>query len=89
MRWRHGTDPPWWWKPWITPLAWMRGWWERPRPVKMIEVSARRGRRLFDRHCRELLGIPGEEFLRRLDAGELDMDDPAVFQLRMIEPFGR
>jgi hypothetical protein len=32
----------------------------------------------FDAKARELLGISGEEFLRRLDAGEYDevLDDP-------------
>jgi hypothetical protein len=34
--WTHhgGIDPPWWWKPWIGPLAAIAGWWHRPRPVK-------------------------------------------------------
>lgn len=33
----------------------------------------------FDAKARQLLGISGEEFLRRLDAGEYDdvLDDPA------------
>ena len=35
----------------------------------------------FDAQARQVLNISGEEFLRRLDAGELDdvVDDPAAY----------
>jgi hypothetical protein len=29
-----GIDPPWWWKPWLTPWFAMREWWYRERAVK-------------------------------------------------------
>jgi hypothetical protein len=60
--------------------------------VEVIELTEAEGRALFDKRAREALGISGEEFLRRLDAGEY----PAcgccphgVFELRMLEPFAR
>ena len=48
----------------------------------------------FDRQAQRLLGISGEEFLRRFDAGEYDApkDDRelrAVMKLALLEPFGR
>lgn len=36
----------------------------------IIQLTAEEGRALFDRKAREALGISGEEFLRRWDAGE-------------------
>ena len=99
MSWRHGIDPPWWWKPWIAPLALLRDWRDRARPVKVIELSPRKGRKLFDRACRKRLGISGEEFLQRYDDGYYD-DGPGyydpdgdmgsqVFHLVMLIPFAR
>ena len=49
---------------------------------------------LFDRAARERLGISGQEFLRRYDAGDYDaiLDDPdhtEVMDLMMLLPFGR
>jgi len=51
-------------------------------------------RRYFDRQARRLLGISGEEFLRRYDAGEYaalqdDRQQRAVMKLAMLVPFGR
>jgi hypothetical protein len=48
----------------------------------------------FDRQARRLLGISGEEFLRRYDAGEFaalknDREQRAVMKLAMLAPFGR
>jgi hypothetical protein len=60
--------------------------------VEVIELSRSEGRALFDKACREELGISGDEFLHRLDAGEYPdcgCCPEGVFQLRMIEPFGR
>ncbi len=52
------------------------------------------GREYFDARARELMGMSGEEFLRRLDAGEFDdiFDDPnhpEVLHLAMMRPFAR
>ena len=58
--------------------------------VEVIELTKAEGRALFDKACRGKLGISGAEFLRRLDAGDyLDSWDHHVFELRMLEPFGR
>jgi hypothetical protein len=51
-------------------------------------------RAFFDTQARRLLGISGEEFLRRYDAGEFNgmLDDPqhrGVMKLAMLRPFGR
>jgi hypothetical protein len=54
------------------------------------EATHEEGRRLFDERARELLGISGEEFLRRWDAGEYtDAVDPAVNAVALLIPFGR
>jgi hypothetical protein len=52
------------------------------------------GRRLFDYQARKLLGISGEEFLRKWDAGEYrDVADAPeqrhIMRLAMLIPFGR
>ena len=52
------------------------------------------GRELFDSQARELLGISGEEFLRRWDAGEYRdiADKPGnlhIGRLAMLIPFAR
>ena len=49
----------------------------RPTPdlgtlPEIYEPTWEEGRALFDDEARRLLGISGEEFLRRLDAGEYD-----------------
>jgi hypothetical protein len=51
-------------------------------------------RRFFDAQARRLLGISGDEFLRRYDAGEFrDVTDErehrAVMKLTLLSPFGR
>lgn len=52
-------------------------------------------RALFDRQARKLMGMSGDEFLRRYDAGEFDaiLDDfdqhPEIMQLVMISSLGR
>lgn len=59
------------------------------------ELSREEGRQLFDRQARRYLGISGEEFLKKWDAGEYgDPDDrtknpPGVMQLAMLLPFVR
>ena len=60
--------------------------------IEVIELTRAEGRVLFDKAARELLGISGPEFLRRLDAGEYPecgCCPHEVFRLRMLEPFGR
>lgn len=61
----------------------------------VLELSREEGRDLLDRQARRYLGISGEEFIRRYDAGEYgDPDDrsknpPAVMRLVMLLPFVR
>jgi len=49
------------------------------------------GRQFFDRAVREELGISGDEFLRRYDAGHYNGDDadPDLIGLIMLIPFAR
>lgn len=59
------------------------------------ELSREEGRQLFDRQAQRYLGISGEEFLKKWDAGEYgDPDDrtknpPGVMRLVMLLPFVR
>ncbi len=54
------------------------------------ELTHEEGRELFDRRCRQLLGIGGEEFLRLWDTGEYaGMDDEKVSSLGVLIPFVR
>lgn len=55
-------------------------------------LSAEEGRVYFDRRSRELLNIPGDEFLRRWDAGEFRPvpdapEDRKLNRLVMLLPF--
>ena len=52
------------------------------------------GREYFDTQARRLMGMSGEEFLRRYDAGEYrdikdDGDDHHLIMLIMMIPFAR
>lgn len=70
---------------------------ERTEPAEnqIIEISEEEGRELFDRNARHHLGISGEEFLRRYDAGEYDDPDdrtknpPEVMEVAMLIPLVR
>ncbi len=59
------------------------------------EITKEEGRELFDRNARHYLGISGEEFLRRWDAGEYDDPDdrskngPEVMRVASLLPFAR
>lgn len=59
------------------------------------QLTAEEGRELLDQHSRRYLGISGEEFIRRWDAGEYgDPDDRTknhhgVMELAMLLPFVR
>jgi hypothetical protein len=57
-------------------------------------VDPEEGRRLFDEAARESVGMSGEEFIRRFDAGEFSEipDDAAhrnIIELTLLIPFGR
>lgn len=64
---------------------------EKLPPIK--ELTQEEARELFDRQARAWLGISGEEFIRRYDAGEiteeqLDYDNDVII-LAMIAPHVR
>lgn len=44
---------------------------------------------MFDERAQRLLGMSGEEFRRRWEAGELDPNDDNVLRLAMLLPLGR
>jgi cell division protein FtsB len=57
-------------------------------------VSEDESRAMFDERARELLGMSGDEFLRRYDAGEYDgiaddPDHPEIMRLVALVPLGR
>lgn len=61
-------------------------------PVRTL--TREEGRRLFDHRASELLGISGEEFLRRWDAGEYrgvpdSEEGRKINRLVMLIPFAR
>ncbi len=37
MKIKAGIDPPFYYKPWITPLEAVKAWWYRERPVRQIK----------------------------------------------------
>lgn len=49
-------------------------------------LTPREAEELFNRDTTTAFGMTSEEFLRRLDAGELDVDDPRVIHLSMLRP---
>lgn len=57
------------------------------------EITDDEARSMFDREAQRTFGISGEEWLRRYDAGEIDVDDPAIHNraiaLEMIILWGR
>jgi hypothetical protein len=62
-----------------------------PTPIKWL--TSTESVTLFDKISREQMGISGEEFLRRWDAGELDdayqNEHTKVMRVAMLIPFGR
>lgn len=52
-------------------------------------ISLSEGIELLDRQARKYLGMSGEEFMRRYEAGELDHDDYDfnVMRVSMLIPF--
>ena len=64
----------------------------RADAIRFLEDDESRA--FFDVQSRRLMGMSGEEFLRRYDAGEFaeQLDDPdcrGLTQLVMLIPFGR
>lgn len=57
-------------------------------------LSREEGRALFDAQAREQMGMSGDEFIRRWEAGEFDavIDGPdhnKLMDLALLMPFGR
>lgn len=54
-------------------------------------LTEEEGRALFDEEAQRLLGISGEEFVRRYDAGYYDAnpDTPEIIELHLMLPFFR
>lgn len=58
--------------------------------VEVTEATPDEGRALLDRAARDVLGISGDEFLAKWDAGDYEgMDDPAITRVAMLIPFAR
>ena len=67
---------------------------DRTTDSPVIEVTDEEGRRMFDEAAQEWLGITGEEFLRRYDAGEYadlveSEDIRRIVDLYLMIPFAR
>lgn len=55
--------------------------------TEIVELDAAQGRALLDKQARKYLGMSGEDFLTRWEAGELDPDDsPDVMRVAMLVP---
>lgn len=54
-----------------------------PRTGKAVELNRAEARRMFDRIALRELGMSGDEFLRRLDTGDLP-DSPVVEHLALL-----
>ena len=56
--------------------------------IKVIELTREEGIAMFNRQARERLGMSGEEFLRKWEAGEIeDPDRNDVMMMVMMIPF--
>lgn len=56
--------------------------------IPVRELTRKESRRLFDRQARRVLGISGEEFVRKWERGEFrDPDRPDVARVVMLLPF--
>lgn len=58
------------------------------RHIEEVEVSYAEGKNLLDRAAQRYLGISGDEFLRRYDAGEYRGTEDAI-HVEMLIPFAR
>lgn len=61
-----------------------------PTTSQYIELTAEEGRAEFERHAQELLGISGDEFVRRWNAGVYDdvADDGEHPEIIFLAMFG-
>jgi hypothetical protein len=58
--------------------------------VEVVEVTREEGKGMLDRAAKRELGMPGDRFLAKWDAGDYDdADDPAVTRVAMLIPFAR
>jgi hypothetical protein len=62
--------------------------------VPLILLTPEEERQLFDTRARAIMGMSGEEFLRRLDAGEFtealaEEFDPKLYTLYTLSDLGR
>ena len=58
--------------------------------VEVRELTREQGRALLDKAARRYLGMSGEEFIRRWEAGEFADDDRyQVVHLAMLLPFAQ
>jgi hypothetical protein len=59
--------------------------------VEIQELTREEGHELFDKVAQREMGMSGEEFLRRWDAGEFHDEDehPEAVNVSMLIPFGR
>lgn len=62
---------------------------EAPQEPEPKFVTPEEGRLLIDSRARSFLGMSGEEFRRRYEAGELDPEDDNVLRVAMLLPLGR
>ena len=53
------------------------------------ELSEEASREFFDQQVQTYMGIGRQEFLQKLEAGELDKDEPRVSHLILLLPFAR
>jgi hypothetical protein len=53
------------------------------------ELTVEQAHDFFNRQARLLLGISREEFLARMDDGQLDYDNPRTDHLIVLLPFAR
>jgi hypothetical protein len=60
-----------------------------PQEPQPHELTAEEARAVFDERAQRLVGMGGEEFRRRWEAGELDPDDDRVLRLVMLLPLAR
>jgi hypothetical protein len=56
--------------------------------VALSWLTTRQAWEAFDRETRQMLAMSAKEFLKRLDAGELDRNEPHVIHLLIMRPLG-
>jgi hypothetical protein len=60
----------------------------RPDEPHPRAVTAAEGRAIIDERARKFLGMSGEEFRHRYEAGELDPRDDDVLGVALLLPLG-